>query len=99
VQIAPPGGTNVVTGTVAFLEQLGDSSYVYVRLTHGELVTVRESGHASASIGDPIHLYFPPHCIHLFDSSDVAAKRTAGQSLLSQPVLAGAPTFHAAMAA
>ena len=41
VQIADGPGANIVTGLVAFLEQLGEASYIYVRLAGGELVTVR----------------------------------------------------------
>jgi multiple sugar transport system ATP-binding protein len=89
VQIVSPGGDNVVTGLVAFLEQLGEASYVYVRLAGGELVTVRQSGYSNTSIGSPIHLHFPPHCLHLFDSNDVATKRTSEQRMLSQPLVAG----------
>ncbi|MDB5896140.1 MAG: hypothetical protein JWQ88_3671 [Rhodoferax sp.] len=89
VQIAPPGQTNVVTGLVAFLEQLGESSYVYVRLAGGELVTVRQSGQSNVSVGQPITLYFPPQCVHMFDSSDVALKRTVDAHVLGQPLVAG----------
>ena len=100
VQIVPPGGPNVVTGLVAFLEQLGEASYIYVRLTGGELVTVRESGQSSSSVGNPVHLYFPPHCMHLFDDNGVATKRTAPQEILGQPLVAGVSisraTTHAA---
>lgn len=89
VQIVPRGGPNVVTGLVAFLEQLGEASYIYVRLTGGELVTVRESGQSSSSVGNPVHLHFPPHCTHLFDDNGVATKRTAPSEILGQPLVAG----------
>ena len=90
VQIAAGRGENVVHGLVAFLEQLGEASYLYVRLSGGELVTVRESGQSTVAIGSPIHLHFPPSCLHLFDANDVAAKRTvANGDPLGQPLLAG----------
>ena len=98
VQIVSSGGNNVVTGLVAFLEQLGEASYIYVRLADGELVTVSESGYSSTSIGNPIHLHFPQHCLHLFDSNEVAAKRTAEQSVLSQPMVAGVSISRTAKA-
>ena len=88
VQIVAAPGDNIVTGLVAFVEQLGEASYLYVRLAGGELVTVRQSGQSSISIGHPIRLYFPPDCLHLFDADDVAAPRTAG-NLLGQPLVAG----------
>jgi multiple sugar transport system ATP-binding protein len=99
VQIAAAPGDNVVTGLVAFLEQLGEASYVYVRLSGGELVTVRESGQASAQVGTPIHLHFPSNCLHLFDADDVAARRTVGGNLLSQPMVAGVTISRTAMPA
>jgi multiple sugar transport system ATP-binding protein len=98
VQIVSTTGDNVVTGLVAFLEQLGEASYVYVRLSGGELVTVRESGHSSVSVGNPIQLYFPPHCLHVFDENDVATPRTAEPHLLSQPLVAGVSISRTATA-
>ncbi|CAN7756080.1 sn-glycerol-3-phosphate ABC transporter ATP-binding protein UgpC [Pseudorhodoferax sp. LjRoot39] len=91
VQIAEKeGGANVVTGLIAFLEQLGEASYVYVRLAGGELVTVRQSGHCARDIGSPIALHFPPQHCHLFDGDDVALQRTVDPLILSgQPVVAG----------
>jgi multiple sugar transport system ATP-binding protein len=89
VQIVPPGGPNVVTGLVAFLEQLGEASYIYVRLAGGELVTVRESGQTRCSVGNPVHLHFPPHCMHLFDENGVATLRTTRPEILGQPLVAG----------
>jgi multiple sugar transport system ATP-binding protein len=89
VQVTSAAGPNVVTGLVAFLEQLGEASYIYVRLSGGELVTVRQSGQSSATVGTPIQLYFPADCLHLFDSGDVAVPRTVGVHLLTQPLVAG----------
>ena len=89
VQIAAAPGPNVVTGLVAFLEQLGEASYLYVRLSSGELVTVRESGQTSSSVGNPIHLHFPANCLHLFDANDVAVKRSVDENPMGQPMLAG----------
>ena len=99
VQIASGPGPNIVNGLVAFIEQLGEASYLYVRLSGGELVTVRESGHASTSIGNPIHLYFPSNCLHLFDANDVATPRTVGENLMSHPMLAGVSITRTSMAA
>jgi multiple sugar transport system ATP-binding protein len=98
VQICAAPAENTVAGLVAFVEQLGEASYLYVRLSGGELVTVRESGQSSVSIGHPIHLYFPPNCLHLFDANDVATPRTASGTLMSQPLLAGVSISRNAMA-
>jgi multiple sugar transport system ATP-binding protein len=99
VQIASSPGPNVVTGLVAFVEQLGEASYLYVRLAGGELVTVRESGQATVAIGNPIHLHFAPNCLHLFDEGGVAMPRTVGENLLSQPMVAGVSISRTATAA
>jgi multiple sugar transport system ATP-binding protein len=89
VLIAAAPGDNVVTGLVAFLEQLGEANYIYVRLAGGELVTVRDAEQTSASIGSPIHLGLPPAALHLFDAGDIAAPRTVVGHRLSQPHVAG----------
>ncbi|KQP43972.1 ABC transporter ATP-binding protein [Pseudorhodoferax sp. Leaf274] len=91
VQVAEKeGGANVVTGLVAFLEQLGEASYVYVRLAGGELVTVRQNGHCARDIGSPIALHFPARHCHLFDGDDVALHRTVDPLMLKdRPVVAG----------
>jgi multiple sugar transport system ATP-binding protein len=98
VQIASAPGENVVTGLVAFLEQLGEASYLYVRLAGGELVTVRESGQSTSSIGNPIHLYFPPSFLHLFDADDIAVQRTVDANPLGQPLVAGVTIARTATA-
>ncbi|MBS0340579.1 MAG: sn-glycerol-3-phosphate ABC transporter ATP-binding protein UgpC [Proteobacteria bacterium] len=98
VQIVSRPGDNVVHGLVAFIEQLGEASYLYVRLSGGELVTVRESGEASTAVGNPIHLHFPSRSLHLFDESDVAVPRTVGENLMTQPMLAGVTITRTAMA-
>ncbi|MDB5846377.1 MAG: hypothetical protein JWP29_129 [Rhodoferax sp.] len=89
VQISTSSGDNVVTGLVAFLERLGEASYVYVRLSGGELVTVRQTGHTELTVGTPISLYFPPDALHMFDANDVAQKRTSAAATLGQPLVAG----------
>ena len=98
VQIASRRGDNVVHGLVAFIEQLGEASYLYVRLSGGELVTVRESGEASTAVGNPIHLHFPSRSLHLFDEADVALPRTVGEGLMTQPMLAGVTITRTSMA-
>jgi multiple sugar transport system ATP-binding protein len=89
VQIVGGQGDNIVTGLVAFLERLGEASYVYVRLSSGELVTVRSTGQTALQVGHPISLYFPPQSVHLFDAADVAVPRTADMQTQDQPLVAG----------
>jgi multiple sugar transport system ATP-binding protein len=98
VLLADAGGANVLPGLVAFIEQLGEASYVYVRLAGGELVTVREIGHSSCTVGAPVHLNFPAESLHLFDEHDRACPRTSQPELLGQPLLAGVTIAHTATA-
>lgn len=98
VQIVSGAGDNVVHGLVAFIEQLGEASYLYVRLSGGELVTVRESGEASTAVGNPIHLHFPSKSLHLFNEADVAMPRTVGENHMTQPMLAGVTITRTNMA-
>jgi multiple sugar transport system ATP-binding protein len=89
VQIVAPGGSNTLQGLIGFIEQLGEASYVYVRLAGGELVTVRESGQSRCTVGAVVHLHFPPPCLHLFAEDEHACKRTVQPELLGQPHVAG----------
>jgi len=99
VQVVAPGGANTLHGLVAFIEQLGEASYVYVRLAAGELVTVRETGQSTCTVGDPVHLHFPANSLHLFDSEEHACKRTArAEGLSQQPHVAGVSISRAATA-
>jgi multiple sugar transport system ATP-binding protein len=98
VLLAQPGGANALPGLVAFIEQLGEASYVYVRLAGGELVTVRETGHSSCTVGAPVHLHFPAHSLHLFDEHDAACPRTSQPEMLGQPLLAGVTISRTATA-
>ena len=99
VQIASGSGDNIVTGLVAFLERLGEASYVYVRLSGGELVTVRQTGHTDLTVGTPISLHFPPDALHMFDTHEVAQKRTSAAATLGQPLVAGVSISRAPVSA
>jgi multiple sugar transport system ATP-binding protein len=98
VQIVAPGGSNTLQGLIAFIEQLGEASYIYVRLAAGELVTVRESGQSRCTVSEAVHLHFPPQCLHLFDADEHACKRTARLEVLGQPHVAGVSITRAATA-
>jgi multiple sugar transport system ATP-binding protein len=89
VEIVAPGGVNSVPGLIAFVEQLGEASYVYVRLAAGELITVRQNGQSRCIVGEPVELHFPRHSLHLFDADEIACRRTATFELMGQPHLAG----------
>ena len=85
LQMVAPGSAQSLTALVAFVEQLGEASYVYARLPSGELLTLRESGQSRCAVGEVVHLYLPPECLHLFGADDRACPRTADASALRQP--------------
>jgi multiple sugar transport system ATP-binding protein len=70
------GLPNTLDGTVAFVEQLGESSSVYVRLADGALMTVRESGDARSRVGDTVSVYCRPDRVHAFRADGRAFNRT-----------------------
>jgi multiple sugar transport system ATP-binding protein len=73
-----PGLPNAMSGTVAFVEQLGESSCVYVRIEDGQLFTVRESGDARSRVGDLVTVSCDPGRIHAFGEDGRSFPRTVG---------------------
>ncbi|GAB3459152.1 ATP-binding cassette domain-containing protein [Massilia terrae] len=75
------GGTaglaNTLGGTVAFVEQLGESSCVHVRLAGGELFTVREREGACHRVGDQVSIWCEAARIHAFREDGRSYPRSA----------------------
>ncbi|TDR33184.1 ABC transporter ATP-binding protein [Hydromonas duriensis] len=70
-------GENVVHGKVEFIEKLGESSYLYIRMPDAEeTVTVRESGDTKHVVGDAIAVYIAPENLHAFKQDGRACART-----------------------
>ena len=69
-------GANTIHGSVAFVEKLGEASYLYVRLPDGQLITLRESGDTANKIDDPISVYLAPDSLHAFKQDGRACRRT-----------------------
>ncbi len=69
------GQPNTLSGTVAFVEQLGESSCVYVRLADGTLFTVRQGGTAASRVGDQVSVRCDPATIHAFHADGKACRR------------------------
>jgi ABC-type sugar transport system ATPase subunit len=67
-----------VLGEVALVENLGESSLVYVKLPETDELTLwRSEGTSSAKEGEAIDLGIQPHVSHLFDAEGKAFPRTA----------------------
>ncbi|MDP3842616.1 MAG: sn-glycerol-3-phosphate ABC transporter ATP-binding protein UgpC [Oxalobacteraceae bacterium] len=67
---------NTICGKVAFVERLGEASYLYLRLPDGKLITVRESGDTAHKIGELISVYLAPDSLHAFKQDGRACLRT-----------------------
>jgi len=67
-----------VRGEVALVENLGESSLVYVKLPETDELTLwRSEGTSLAKEGETIDLGIQPHVSHLFDADGKAFPRTA----------------------
>jgi hypothetical protein len=66
-----------VRGTVALVENLGESALIYVRLPDTDGLTLcRIEGTSLVKDGEPIELGIPPTTAHLFDGDGRAFPRT-----------------------
>lgn len=76
-EVVEGDGDNVVHGNVEFIEKLGESSYLYVRVPGAEdTMTVRESGDTNRVIGDKVSVYIAPESLHAFKEDGRACSRT-----------------------
>ncbi len=62
-------------GKVDAIEQLGDTSYVYLKLADESQVTVAHRGHLSFALGDVITASSELDSVHMFDADDQAIAR------------------------
>ena len=57
---------------------LGDMTYAYLGRDAGDAsLVVRLDGRSAASVGDAVHLHWPPAACHAFDASGHALRRLA----------------------
>jgi multiple sugar transport system ATP-binding protein len=83
-------GIGVTEGKVAYLEQLGEASYIYLDmagLTEGQHVIVRQEGDTSVNEGDTVHIRMASQNCHLFNEQGKAFKRRIDVSKQTEPVL------------
>jgi len=59
-------------GTIDAVEQLGESSYVYMRLASGDDVIVRAPGETDAAPGGSYTAHVPRKALHVFDAEGVS---------------------------
>ena len=74
------GGEGVapVRGTIDAVEQLGESSYVYMKLASGDDVIVRAPGETEATPGGSYTAHVPVRALHVFDAAGVSALAERG---------------------
>ena len=73
---AAEAGSTALQARVEHVEQLGDSSLLYLSLAAGGLLTARIEGHADAAAGQVLAVSLRPGALHLFDSDGRACRRT-----------------------
>jgi len=82
------GADNAVQAEVAYVEHLGESSFLYTQIQGVENpVIVRQEGDAPASMGDRLTLDLAAHHCHLFDERGRAFKRRIEPVAETGPVM------------
>ncbi|ACQ93322.1 ABC transporter related [Tolumonas auensis DSM 9187] len=61
-----------VSGTVSFVERLGERTLLYVRLADGRMLIADTDGKSQISAGETVHLKMNKVSVHLFDANGVA---------------------------
>jgi multiple sugar transport system ATP-binding protein len=70
VRLAPPAD-GATTGTIEFVERLGDRTLVYVKLADGASVTAEDAGDSRARVGEAVSLVIQGAAAHLFGPDGV----------------------------
>ena len=78
----------VIQGEVTLVEQLGEASYIYLRLDDGSEVIIRAHGESTTTIGERIDISFNPDNGHVFDSQDRSIRRLKAGNVKSHTELA-----------
>jgi ABC-type sugar transport system ATPase subunit len=64
-----------LSATVTLVEQLGESSYLYLKLTDGTELVMRTYGESTTTIGEMIDISYNADDAHVFNSDGSALKR------------------------
>jgi ABC-type sugar transport system ATPase subunit len=80
--------SNGLQATVTLVEQLGESSYLYLKLDDGTELVMRTSGDSTTTIGEKIEIGFNAADGHVFNSDDLALKRLKAGNTKSPAELA-----------
>ena len=82
------GGDNTVQAEVAYVEHLGESSFIYTQVKGVDTnVIVRQEGDTNARMGDRLTLVMAPQYCHLFNEKGRAFRRRIEAVAETMPVL------------
>ena len=78
LELRGDAGANTLPCQVQWVERLGDMTYAYLGRPAGDApLVVRLDGRSTASVGDSVHLFWPPTACHAFDAGGNALRRLA----------------------
>jgi multiple sugar transport system ATP-binding protein len=78
LRLQADAGPGTLPCVVQWVERLGDMTYAYLSTAASEAtLVVRLDGRHAASVGDAVHLHWPPAACHAFDASGQALRRLA----------------------
>ena len=78
LELRGDAGANTLPCQVQWVERLGDMTYAYLGRSAGDApLVVRLDGRSTASVGDAVHLFWPPTACHAFDADGNALRRLA----------------------
>jgi len=80
--------SNGLQATVTLVEQLGESSYLYLKLDDGTELVMRTSGDSTTTIGEKIEIGFNAADGHVFNGDGLALKRLKAGNTKSPAELA-----------
>ncbi|MGB5913874.1 MAG: TOBE domain-containing protein, partial [Phormidesmis sp.] len=74
-----------IMGEVLVVVRLGDTTYLYVRVSGGDTLIVQTKGDRQVAIRDQVPIHIDGNTCHLFDTNDIAIPKAQKHHLLQQP--------------
>lgn len=75
-----------IMGEVLVLERLGDTTYLYVRVSGGDTLIVQAKGDMQVAIRDQVPVHIDGDTCHLFDANDIAIPKAQKHHLLQKTI-------------
>jgi len=77
-----------LSGEVTLIEQLGEATFIYMKLSNGNEMVVRASGDSTTTIGSKVQVCFNPERAHVFDQNEQSLRRLKAGNTKSHTELA-----------